>query len=350
MTIDEHYIKRCISIAKNGLGEVSPNPMVGAVIVYENKIIGEGFHRKFGEAHAEVNAINSVQNKELLTKSTLYVSLEPCSHFGKTPPCTDLIIEMKIPKVIIGNLDPFAKVAGNGIKKLQAANIEVITNILQKECEELNKRFITFHTKKRPYIILKWAESSDKFIDINRPQNTEKPIFFTDEFGRSIVHKWRTEEDAILVGKNTVILDNPQLTSRNYFGHNPKRIIIDKNNYLKNDFQIFNNQAETIIFNSKSEFKNNNLNFVKINFEKDVIEQILNYLYITEIQSIIVEGGSFTLNKFISKNLWDEARIFTSEIKLRNGVKSPDFNFIYKKNLKINNYQLKIYYNDKNNS
>ena len=346
MVTHEKYISRCIELAKYGIGSVSPNPMVGAVIVVDNKIIGEGFHQKFGEAHAEVNAINSVKDKSLLPKSTLYVSLEPCSHFGKTPPCTDLIIENKIPNVIIGSLDPYYEVNGKSIEKLKNNGINVISGILEKECKFLNRRFYTFHQKKRPYIILKWAESLDKFIDIKRNNAETKPIFFTDNFGRTIVHKWRTENDAILVGRNTVILDNPQLTARNFYGNNPVRIIIDKNNTLNKDYFIFDNQADTIVFNSLSNEKQNNISYVKIDFSKNIVFQILDELYKANIQSIIIEGGSITLNSFIEENLWDEARIFISNKKLENGVKAPYFEYFTDNEEIYKNYKLKIYYNE----
>ena len=345
---NEIYIKRCLELARNGQGNVSPNPMVAAVVVCEDKIIGEGFHQKFGDAHAEVNAINSVKDNSLLCKSTIYVSLEPCSHFGKTPPCADLIIKSKIREVVIGSQDPNPIVAGKGIEKLKNAGIDVIANVLQADCEFLNRRFYTFHRKKRPYIILKWAESANGFIDIKRSSSKQTPIWFTDNYGKTLVHKWRSEEDAILLGKNSVILDNPQLTTRNYFGKNPIRIVITKNNFLDKNYYIFDSQAQTIIFNSEKNEVIFNVNYVKIDFNEDLITQILQQLYSLNINSLIVEGGSFTLNSFIKQNLWVEARVFTSNLTLNNGVKSPEFCFIPSDIKQINNYFLKTYYNDFN--
>ena len=245
MKIHEKYIKRCIELAKNGLGTTYPNPLVGSVIVYNKEIIGEGWHQKAGDGHAEVNAINSVKNKSLLSKATIYVSLEPCSHFGKTPPCCDLIIANDIPNVVIGTIDPFAKVAGNGIKKLLEAEKNVTIGILEDECNELNKRFFTFHTKKRPYIILKWAESQDGFIAPLKREKQES-VWITNEFSRQLVHKWRSEEEAILVGTNTVMEDNPTLTVRDWIGTNPIRIVLDQNNRITKEFHIFDNQAKTL--------------------------------------------------------------------------------------------------------
>lgn len=341
----EKYIKRCINLAKCGIANVSPNPMVAAIIVADDKIIGEGYHRKYGEDHAEVVAIKSVKDKELLCKSTLYVSLEPCSHFGKTPPCVNLIIESKIPNVVVGCKDPNPIVSGKGIEILKKAGINVTIGILEKECQFLNRRFFTFHQKKRPYIILKWAASLDNFIDIKRNSSEIEPVFFIDEFGRAIVHKWRSEEDAILVGRNTVTLDNPKLTSRNYFGRNPIKIVINKNNDLNKNLHIFDKEFKTIIFNSIISLDEGNIKYIKIDFTENVVLQVINILYIMKISSIIVEGGSITLNSFIKENLWDEARVFTSNIKLKEGIKSPEFNYIPEKEINFKNYKLSTYFN-----
>ncbi|WP_298116136.1 bifunctional diaminohydroxyphosphoribosylaminopyrimidine deaminase/5-amino-6-(5-phosphoribosylamino)uracil reductase RibD [Flavobacterium sp.] len=311
MNSNEKYIKRCIELAKNGLGTTYPNPLVGSVIVYNNEIIGEGWHRKSGEPHAEVNAINSVKNKSLLSKSTIYVSLEPCSHFGKTPPCCDLIIANEIPNIVIGTIDPFAKVAGAGIKKLIENGKNVTVGILENECNELNKRFFTFHTKNRPYIILKWAESSDGFI-APLSKKTQKPFWITNEYSRQLVHKWRSEEQAILVGTNTVIDDNPSLTTRDWAGNNPIRIVLDQNNRISKESHIFDNQAKTISISKEN-----------INFNNNLALEISNLLFIEGIQSLIVEGGRQTLQTFIDANVWDEARVFKGEISLAEGTKAP---------------------------
>jgi diaminohydroxyphosphoribosylaminopyrimidine deaminase/5-amino-6-(5-phosphoribosylamino)uracil reductase len=316
-------MKRCIALAKNGLGTTYPNPMVGSVIVHEDKIIGEGWHKKAGEPHAEVNAINSVKDKSLLRKATIYVSLEPCSHFGKTPPCCDLIIKNKIPNVVIGTVDPNIKVAGNGIKKLIEAGIHVTIGILEDECNELNKRFFTFHQKKRPYIILKWAESQDGFI-APLEKIEKKPVWITNDFSRQLVHKWRTEEQAILVGTQTVIDDNPKLNARDWHGNNPIRIVIDQNNRIPKDNAVFDNQVQTIfITKSKNTTNKENTTFEVIDFKQNSVEQILNLTYKHQIQSIIIEGGLQTLQTFIDANLWDEARVFKGETIFGKGICAP---------------------------
>ncbi len=342
----EKYMQRCLELAKKGLGSVSPNPMVGSVVVFEDKIIGEGFHEKFGQAHAEVNAINSVQDKSLLKKSTIYVSLEPCSHIGKTPACTDLIIEKNIPKIIIGSIDPYYKASGNGIKILQNSQREVITGVLEDKCIELNKRFYTFHQKKRPYIILKWAETQDGFIDLKRIIGDNKKAFWiTNQPCKTLVHKWRTEEDAFMVGTNTVLLDNPHLTARLWEGKNPKRISIDRNLIFANNLNIFDKEAETIIFNSIKSEKIDNINFIKIDFSKNIIPEILENLHNLEISSLVVEGGSETLQSFINNNLWDEARVFIGNHIFKAGVKAPRFKFNENETQIIGDSVLKLFYN-----
>jgi diaminohydroxyphosphoribosylaminopyrimidine deaminase/5-amino-6-(5-phosphoribosylamino)uracil reductase len=321
--IHEKYISRCIALAKNGLGTTYPNPMVGSVIVYEDKIIGEGWHKKAGGPHAEVNAVNSVQDKSLLSKATIYVSLEPCSHFGKTPPCCDLIIKNKIPNVVIGTVDPNIMVAGNGIKKLIEAGIHVTVGILEDECNELNKRFFTFHQKKRPYIILKWAESQDGFIAPLKKLE-KKPVWITNTYSRQLVHKWRTEEQAILVGTQTVIDDNPKLNARDWQGNNPVRIILDQNNRIPKGNAVFDNQIKTIVFsNAKNSISEENTTFEVIDFKQNIAQEITDSLYKNSIQSVIIEGGLQTLQTFIDAALWDEARIFTGQITLGKGIKAP---------------------------
>lgn len=323
MKTHEKYIARCIELAKNGLGTTYPNPMVGSVIVYENKIIGEGWHKKSGEPHAEVNAINSVKDKSLLKNATIYVSLEPCSHFGKTPPCCDLIIQNKIPNVVIGTVDPNEKVAGNGIKKLIEAGINVTVGILEAECNELNKRFFTFHNKKRPFIILKWAESKDGFI-APLEKLEKKPVWITNVYSRQLVHKWRSEEQAILVGTQTVIDDNPKLDVRDWAGNNPIRVVLDQNNRISNVSQIFNNQVKTIVFSKlKPAIEKENVIFEVIDFEQNIAAQIVKTLHQHQIQSVIIEGGRQTLQTFIDTNLWDEARIFVGNIQIKEGIKAP---------------------------
>ena len=340
MKTHEYFMEKCIDLAKMGIQDVSPNPMVGSIIVYNNEIIGQGYHEKYGSNHAEVNAINSVQDKSLLEQSTLYVNLEPCCHQGKTPPCTDLIIENKIPKVVIGCKDSYSKVSGNGIKKLRNNLIEVIDCVLDDKCRELNRRFFCYHEKKRPYIILKWAKSKDNFI---APINQEKPFWMTSEKSKKLVHSWRAEEDAILVGRKTVVADNPSLTVRMCEGKNPIRIVIDKELSLNKKSNVFDDQAETIVFNNIKSAIIDKTTYLKADF-KNLNEDILNQLYNRDILSLIIEGGTITINSFIEKNLFDEIRIFTTDKFLKKGINSPEFpdiNLI--KTSIINNDKLEVY-------
>ncbi len=321
---DELFMLRCIQLAEKGKGNVAPNPMVGAVIVYEGKIIGEGYHMQYGEAHAEVNAINSVYDKSLLQKSTIYVSLEPCAHFGKTPPCADLIASHKIPRVVIGMQDPFAKVNGLGIKKLKNAGCDVKVGVLEKECRGLNKEFITFHAKKRPYIILKWAQTTDGFIDkIRTDADEQKPNWITNEVCRSLVHKWRTEVQAIMVGTNTVAIDNPKLNIRSWAGKSPLRIVIDKDLKLPENLFLFDKTVPTIVLNKIKNKQENNIEYKKLDFSENFLNELIDFLYKKEINSLFVEGGQQLLNSFIENNLWDEARIFTGNIEFKKGISSP---------------------------
>lgn len=326
MNKHEKYIKRCIELARNGFGTTYPNPMVGSVIVYEDTIIGEGWHKKAGEPHAEVNAVRSVKDKSLLKKATIYVSLEPCSHFGKTPPCCDLIIANEIPNVVVGTVDPNEKVAGRGIKKLIEAGANVVVGILEDECNELNKRFFTFHQKKRPYIILKWAESLDGFLAPEKEIDQErKPVWITNQYSRQLVHKWRSEEQAILAGTQTVIDDNPKLNVRDWSGNNPVRVILDQNNRISKDSFVFDESVKTIVFTkSENMISTENTIFEKIDFDKNIIENILAVLYQHQIQSIIIEGGRQTLESFINENIWDEARIFVGKNTFKKGAKAPE--------------------------
>lgn len=322
MSQHEKYMQRCIQLAKNGLGTTYPNPLVGSVIVYNDKIIGEGWHRKAGEAHAEVNAINSVKDPTLLSKSTIYVSLEPCSHFGKTPPCSDLIIEKNIPNIVIGTIDPFAKVSGNGIQKLKDAGRKVTVGILEKECSELNQRFFTFHNKKRPYIVLKWAESSDGFIAPKEKEN-QQPFWISNTYSRQLVHKWRSEEQAILVGTQTVLDDNPKLDVRDWKGQNPIRIALDRKGKINERFHLYNNSEKTIIITEEKKQSIDQRIFENAIFDNRLVFEIVEILYQHNIQSVIIEGGKRTLETFIDTNLWDEARIFKSKVILNDGISAP---------------------------
>lgn len=310
----------CLQLAKLAAGNVAPNPLVGSVLVYDEKIIGEGYHKKFGEPHAEVNCINSVKepDKNLIEKSTLYVSLEPCSHYGKTPPCADLIIKNKIPKVVIGCKDVYKEVDGKGIKKLQDAGIEVITGVLEKECIELNKRFFTFHQKQRPYIILKWAESTNGKIG-----EDSKRVLISNEYTNRLVHKWRSEEAAILVGKQTALKDDPSLTTRLWPGENPIRCVIDNNLSLPVWLKIFDQSTPTIIFNFLKNEEEKNIKRVKLNDGN--ISTLAKSMYEQNIQSVIVEGGALLLQSFISEGFWDEARVIRNEqLTIHNGIAAPE--------------------------
>jgi len=321
---DELYIKRCIELANKALGKTYPNPLVGSVIVYNGRIIGEGFHQKAGEPHAEINAINSIkeEDKHLISESTIYVSLEPCAHFGKTPPCALKIVELGFKKVVIGAMDSHDKVNGKGKKIITDAGIEVVSSVLEDECRDLNKRFFIYHEKKRPFIILKWAQSADGFMD-----KDFKPTQISNSLSKQFVHQMRSEEHSILVGKNTALHDNPSLTVREIEGRNPIRILIDLNLDVPETFNIYNDEAETIIFNSIKNSEDKNLKFIKIEKENS-IKQILEKLYELQIQSVIIEGGRFTLQQFIDQNLWDEALIFKNpNLNLENGTKAPDFRF-----------------------
>ncbi len=318
---NELFMKRCIELAKMAIGQTYPNPLVGSVIVHNGKIIGEGYHRKAGEAHAEINAINSVKDASLLPFSDIYVSLEPCAHFGKTPPCALKIKEIGFKKVFIGALDPHEKVNGQGKKIIEEAGIEVTDGILEKECRELNKRFFTFHQKKRPYILLKWAQSEDGFMDANF-----KPVPIGNPLTQQFVHVLRNQEHAILVGTQTALNDNPSLTTRAIAGRNPTRILIDFDLKVPSSYQIFNKDAKTIIFNGMKNQIENHLHFIKIEKENSM-QQLLTKLYEHQIQSVLVEGGRSTLQQFIDAGIWDEAIIIKNpNLRLEKGTKAPKFN------------------------
>jgi diaminohydroxyphosphoribosylaminopyrimidine deaminase/5-amino-6-(5-phosphoribosylamino)uracil reductase len=322
LTDSEKYMHRCLQLARMGAGNTAPNPMVGAVLVYENKVIGEGYHQQYGKAHAEVNCINKVTaaNKALIEKSTLYVSLEPCTHFGKTPPCADLIIKNKIPHVVIGCRDSYTEVDGRGIAKLKAAEVDVSVGVLEKEALELNKRFFTFHQRRRPYIILKWAQSADDKI----AGKDGAPIFISNAFTNRLVHQWRSEEAAIMVGTTTALKDDPALTTRLYPGKDPVRLVIDKNNQLPSSLKLFDGSAKTIVFNEEKEAEGAMLSFFKIDKHSNNIPQILKKLYGLNIQSVIIEGGAKLLQSFINDNLWDEARLITNTgMMIGEGIAAP---------------------------
>lgn len=325
MENDQLYMQRCIELAQLGIRSAYPNPLVGALIVHNDRIIGEGYHQKYGEAHAEVNAINSVENKSLLKESTLYVSLEPCAHFGKTPPCADLIVKNELKKVVIGCVDSYSEVSGKGIDRLKKHGIEVLVGVLEKECRNLNKRFFTFHEKKRPYIILKWAETKDGFIDKIRNSSTPEINWITQPETQTLVHKWRSEEHAILIGTNTSLNDNPSLTVRNVKGQNPVRILIDRNLKVKPEASIYNTESRTIILNTEKKYEKDNLKFIQL--EDFSIKSITNKLYEEKMLSVIVEGGSATIQRFIEENLWDEARVLVGQTLFKEGLKAPALSF-----------------------
>jgi diaminohydroxyphosphoribosylaminopyrimidine deaminase / 5-amino-6-(5-phosphoribosylamino)uracil reductase len=330
LTEDEKYMKRALDLAEKGRGLVSPNPMVGCVIVKEGKIIGEGWHQKYGGPHAEVNAINDVADKSLLQDATIYVTLEPCAHFGKTPPCADLICQYPIKKVVIANTDPNPLVAGKGIRKIKEAGIEVTTGILEKEAYLLNIRFFTFFNKKRPYIILKWAETSDGFI----ARKNYDSKWISNEYSRTLVHKWRTEEDAIMVGTKTALYDNPSLNSRDWKGKNPLKIVLDKKLLLTEDNNIFKNERP-IVYNALKTHQGELAEYVKIDEGTPLLEFILTDLNSRKIQSVIIEGGSFLLNSFLQCGIWDEARIFKSPLSFGEGIKSPEVDLGHSENIDI---------------
>lgn len=346
MNTAEKYMNRCLELAQLGAGSVAPNPMVGCVVVHDGKIIGEGYHQKCGEAHAEVNAIRSVKDKALLKASTLYVSLEPCAHFGKTPPCSDLIIEHQIPKVVVGSIDPFAAVAGKGIEKMEKAGIEVQLGMLEEECLWLNRRFFTFHQKKRPYLILKWAQTLDGFLDIDRAQQTfGQPTWISNELSRRQVHKQRTEEDAILVGTNTALKDNPSLTVREWVGKQPLRLLIDRKNRLAESLNLKDGSVPTVVFTEEKIDSEANLEYVRIDFDTNILPQLLDWLYARDIQSVIVEGGQFLIQSFIDQGLWDEAHVYFGNTFFVNGMPAPKLPVPPTKSENMHDTQLRFFVN-----
>jgi diaminohydroxyphosphoribosylaminopyrimidine deaminase/5-amino-6-(5-phosphoribosylamino)uracil reductase len=322
MTMDEEYMMQCLQLAKQGKGHVAPNPMVGSVVVYQNEVIGSGFHQIYGGPHAEVNAISAVVDQSLLSKSTIYINLEPCAHFGKTPPCADLIIASNIPRVVVGCIDSYSEVAGKGIEKMRAAGIEVMVGVLEEECLELNRRFFTFHNQKRPYVILKWAQSADGFMDVERGPKDLGVKWLTQPETKKLVHQWRHEEAGILVGKNTIHNDNPQLTCREFEGNSPVRLVIDPKMRLDfGAYHVGDRSVQTYILTERDVVSSGKLKFVRPSDFS--IQGILAKLYELQIQSILVEGGKKTLENFIDSGIWDEARILTGTSHLNQGIEAP---------------------------
>ncbi|MFA5649024.1 MAG: bifunctional diaminohydroxyphosphoribosylaminopyrimidine deaminase/5-amino-6-(5-phosphoribosylamino)uracil reductase RibD [Bacteroidales bacterium] len=333
-SLDRMYMRRCLELAANGMGNVAPNPMVGAVIVHNNKIIAEGYHAEFGKDHAERLAINSVKNSELLKESTLYVSLEPCSHFGKTPPCANLIVESGIKRVVVATRDPNPKVQGRGIDLMKNAGIEVDEGVLEAEATELNRRFFVYHKKKRPYVILKWAQTLDGYIDaVRKPSDPIAPIWVTNEMSRKVVHRWRSEEQGIVIGTNTVAKDNPRLNVRSWSGRSPYRVVLDRKLRLPSSMNVYDGSVPTLVFvgnNSSAASKRQvfasipGLELLTVDFARGVEDQVLTELYERGIISIIIEGGAMLIGSFVKKNYWDEARVFVGNKFFGNGVKAPE--------------------------
>lgn len=326
MFTDEKYMQRCLQLASSGKGHVAPNPMVGAVVVYDGRIIGEGYHRQYGKAHAEVNAINSVSDKSLLKNSTIYVSLEPCSHYGKTPPCSQLIIDMEIPRVVVATLDPYHKVSGRGVQMLREAGVEVVIGVLEKEARLQNKEFFVSQTQNRPYVYLKWAQTSDGFIDKKRIAGEAiEPTPISNKFTKTLVHKLRSEVSAIMIATNTAVNDNPSLTTRLWFGENPQRIILDRNRRIPSSYHLFDNNVNTIIFTEKvdNELIGDQTSFVVVKFDEYLIPTVLKELNKRKVNSLLVEGGAVLLQSFIDQGAWDEAYIEVADKRFVEGTKAP---------------------------
>ena len=343
--VDEFYMQRCLDLASIARGETYPNPMVGSIIVHGGRIIGEGFHLKSGMPHGEVVAVNTVKDKSLLKSSTLYVNLEPCSHYGKTPPCAAMIAKLGIPRVVIGARDTSGKVSGKGIDIMKKEGVEVIEGILEGKCRDLNKAFYTFHEHKRPYVVLKWAQTRDGFIDVSRKKDHPiEPTWITNELSKTLVHKWRTEIPSILVGTRTVQQDNPGLTARNWKGENPVRLIIDEKNSLEDSFKVFDEGTFYYRVVDKKYGKSKK-NEIKLDFGRNFVVNLLHELYALEIQVVLIEGGSETLTSFIQSGFWDEARVFVGDALFREGVIAPEFNAIYQQKEVFGNSELNVYRN-----
>ncbi len=344
---EEKFMMRAIDLARLGMGQVAPNPMVGCVIVHDGLIIGEGYHRKYGEAHAEVNAIRSVKNKEMLCESTIYVTLEPCSHFGKTPPCADLIVQMKIPKVVIGSTDPNKKVSGKGIERMRKAGCEVITGFLGEDCNFMNRRFLTFHQKSRPYIIFKWAQTEDGFIDrLRDPSEYGHPTLISNNLARIAVHKMRSEEAAIMVGTQTALKDNPALTVREWGGKNPLRIVLDRRGILPENYSIFDQSTDTVVFTEIEKQSKPKLEFIRIDFGEGMLEKINTILWQKGIQSLLIEGGNSLLGSYLREGLWDEARVYTGTTKFGVGIRAPEMTQVPFQTEQLDDGVMRIYYPD----
>ena len=338
-------MNRCLNLAQKALGDTHPNPIVGAVVVYDNQIIGEGWHKKAGTPHAEVHAINAVEDKTLLPKSTLYINLEPCSHSGKTPPCADFIIHHKIKKVVYASKDPNPLVAGKGILKLKNAGIEVVEGVLQQEAEYINRRFYTFHQEKRPYILLKWAQSRDGFIaPLDKNKKDQSVFWISSPLSKQKVHQWRSEEVAILIGVQTVLTDNPSLTTREWPGNNPLRIIMDPNNRIPEEATVLQDTFPTLVVNRNRSKKQMAKNKEQLQLSPYTLEELLKNCYEKNILSILVEGGQKTLQSFIENNLWDEVRIFTSNTDLLEWVKAPQFKRNASSTEQVHSDKLNVYF------
>lgn len=323
--VENKYMARCISLARGGAGGVAPNPMVGAVVVHQGKIIGEGYHRKYGEAHAEVNAIASVRDESLLKEATMYVSLEPCSHYGKTPPCAELIIKKQIPRVVIGCLDPFPEVSGRGVRMLREAGVEVVTGVMEKEAWELNRVFMTFQEKRRPYIYLKWAQSADGFMDRLRTDNSSPAVVLSSPETMRRVHRLRADVAAIMVGTQTALLDNPSLTVRHWAGKSPVRVVLDRTLRIPSHYHLFDGTVKTLVFTTVADaISRENVEYVTIDFSQPVLPQVMHELYIRKLNSLMVEGGATLLGHFLKEGLWDQMLVETAPVSLESGVKAPD--------------------------
>lgn len=324
--VDVKYMARCISLARNGAGNVAPNPMVGAVIVHDGRIIGEGYHRKYGEAHAEVNAIASVRDESLLKEATIYVSLEPCSHYGKTPPCAELIIRKQIPRVVVGCLDPFPEVSGRGVRMLREAGVEVVTGVMEREARELNRAFMTFQLLKRPYVCLKWAQSADGFMDRVRTDSSEPAVVLSSDETRRRVHSLRANVAAIMVGTRTALLDNPSLTVRHWTGRSPVRVVLDRELRIPSGYHLLDGSVKTLVFTAEKAESRENVEYVTIDYAQPVLPQVLHELYLRKLNSLMVEGGANLLEQFIREGLWDCMQVETAPVCLGSGVKAPDTN------------------------
>jgi diaminohydroxyphosphoribosylaminopyrimidine deaminase/5-amino-6-(5-phosphoribosylamino)uracil reductase len=339
------YMQRCLELARMGRNRVAPNPMVGAVIVYNNKIIGEGYHHEFGKPHAEVNAISAVEDGSLLSESTMYVNLEPCSHYGKTPPCSDLIVQKKIKKVVIGCLDSNPEVAGKGVAHMRQNGIVVEVGILEKESRKLNRRFFIFHEKHRPYIILKWAQSADGYMDIDRINEKPEIHWISTVQSKRLVHTWRAMEAAILIGNQTAINDNPELTTREVYGANTLRILIDPELKVDLKHKVYNSKAKTLVFNLLKNDIKSNIEYLKLDNSVGFLQGVLNELYLRNILTVIVEGGKKTHQHFIESGLWDEARIINGKVFFKDGLKAPELHRIPDAQYQIGTDRVDTYYN-----